>query len=57
MYTISYNLHEMAYDFVCKITTFPDGVVSCGLKVVIFEVDCDILANPPNPVLLPYDTT
>ena len=55
-----YNLHEMAYDlddFVYKIITFPDLIVICGLKAVIFEADRVISVNPPNPVLLSYDTT
>lgn len=55
-----YNLHELAYDlgdFVYKITTFPDLVVICGLKSILFEVDRIIMVKSQHSVLLSYDTT
>ena len=53
-----YNVHELAYDlenFVYKINTFPDLIIVCGLKVVLEELDCIILAVTKSPILLSYD--
>lgn len=55
-----YNVHELAYDledFVCKIITFPDLIVVCGLKTVLQELDRIISAVTKSPILLSYDTT
>lgn len=50
----------MAYvlgDFVYKITTFPNLVVICGLKSILFEVHRIIMVKSQHSVLLSYDTT
>ena len=40
-----------------KITTFPDLVVICGLKSILFKVDGIIMVKFQHPVLLSYNTT
>ena len=55
-----YNVHELAFDldnFIHKIITFPDLVIVCGLKVMVWKINRIIHMHHNPPILFSYDTT